>query len=292
MTIHVIYHADNDGLGAAFAVWRKYHHDNPMLFYRAQYGEEEKMMHLLNLFEPNDLLFIVDFSFKRPVCDKFAAKVETVVIDHHVTGLHELEGAPYLYYSNDYAGCTLAWKYFFEDEKIPLLLQYIEDRDLWRFKLSHSKAINKYLELMLTPEEGDNVIDLFQWMRGRMIGTELYQHNKLQRAVDVGSLLYKEMMQQVEKVVDLAAVSGSFLGYSGVPVANCPLHVSEVGNQLLKRYPEAPFAAVYFDTSDRKTVYSLRSNGEVDVSEIAKSMGGGGHRAAAGFRVSQTKRDW
>ena len=47
-----------------------------------------------------------------------------------------------------------------------------------------------------------------------------------------------------------------------------------------------PFAVCYWDTLQGR-VFSLRSTDDgMDVSEIAKQYGGGGHRNAAGFTVS------
>jgi len=44
-----------------------------------------------------------------------------------------------------------------------------------------------------------------------------------------------------------------------------------------------PFAVGWFQRCDGMFQYSLRSRGEVDVSEVAKRFGGGGHVKAAGF---------
>jgi oligoribonuclease NrnB/cAMP/cGMP phosphodiesterase (DHH superfamily) len=49
-----------------------------------------------------------------------------------------------------------------------------------------------------------------------------------------------------------------------------------------------PFAATYYD-SDKHRVFSLRSATDgLDVSEIAKEFGGGGHVHAAGFKVPRS----
>ena len=71
----------------------------------------------------------------------------------------------------------------------------------------------------------------------------------------------------------------SFFGHT-VPCINTTTLISEIGNAISQDYP---FAMMYFDTEDKR-IYSLRSseNG-IDVSEIAKKMGGGGHFNAAGF---------
>jgi nanoRNase/pAp phosphatase (c-di-AMP/oligoRNAs hydrolase) len=48
-----------------------------------------------------------------------------------------------------------------------------------------------------------------------------------------------------------------------------------------------PFAACYWDTEEGR-VFGLRAADDgVDVSEIAKEYGGGGHAKAAGFTVSR-----
>jgi len=68
-----------------------------------------------------------------------------------------------------------------------------------------------------------------------------------------------------------------------VPVVNVSDNISEVGNHLCEKFPEAAFSVSYCDRADGKRSYSLRSIGEFDVSAIAKQFGGGGHRNAAGF---------
>lgn len=72
------------------------------------------------------------------------------------------------------------------------------------------------------------------------------------------------------------------IGGYAVPVANLPYTMaSDAGHKLAE---SAPFGACYWDTPEGR-VFSLRSQGEFDVSEIAKQYGGGGHKNAAGFRV-------
>jgi len=50
-----------------------------------------------------------------------------------------------------------------------------------------------------------------------------------------------------------------------------------------------PFAACYMDTPEGR-VYSLRSSDDgLDVGEIAKKFGGGGHKHAAGLELTSIK---
>ncbi len=69
-----------------------------------------------------------------------------------------------------------------------------------------------------------------------------------------------------------------------VPVVACTTGeiISDVAGKLAEG---RPYAACYFDDGDYR-VFSLRSRADgVDVSQIATSFGGGGHKHAAGFRI-------
>lgn len=73
-----------------------------------------------------------------------------------------------------------------------------------------------------------------------------------------------------------------------VPALKCPEHLhkdySMVGSAGARRWQQYPFVAVI--TNDA-TKISLRSrSGGMDVSEIAKSLGGGGHENAAGYSLN------
>jgi nanoRNase/pAp phosphatase (c-di-AMP/oligoRNAs hydrolase) len=71
-------------------------------------------------------------------------------------------------------------------------------------------------------------------------------------------------------------------------VVNASHWMSEIGAKLS---PECDFALIwYYDHDAKRTRVSLRSFHEhVDVSEIAKDFGGGGHKKAAGFTLPKSK---
>ena len=65
------------------------------------------------------------------------------------------------------------------------------------------------------------------------------------------------------------------------PPVNATVLFSDIAGELAK---DRPFGACYFDRGDGKRQWSLRSrDGGIDVAEVAKANGGGGHRNAAGF---------
>ena len=70
-----------------------------------------------------------------------------------------------------------------------------------------------------------------------------------------------------------------------VMVVNSSHWMSEIGGRLA---PDCDFAMIwYYDHEDRLNKVSLRAfHDAVDVSELAKTFGGGGHKKAAGFQIS------
>jgi len=55
-----------------------------------------------------------------------------IILDHHVSNQKKLVDVPYAYFDMHKSGVGLAWEYFFKtDEKMPLFLKAVQDRDLW-----------------------------------------------------------------------------------------------------------------------------------------------------------------
>ena len=73
-----------------------------------------------------------------------------------------------------------------------------------------------------------------------------------------------------------------------VLVVNASHWMSEIGARLA---PDCEFAVIwYWDHKERHTKVSLRAfHDTVDVSEVSKKFGGGGHKKAAGFQLPENK---
>ena len=150
----------------------------------------------------------------------------------------------------------------------------IQDRDLRRRALPRSRGFNAAPALLpfgfaawdglaRDPDGGDN--------------------GRLEEPAGRGTTIVAYRATQVRRLCD-AAFWADVVGHR-VPVVNSPLLASEVGAELCRRHPEAPFAAVFCLVSVTEESWSLRSRGDFDVGALARSLGGGGHRAAAGFQV-------
>lgn len=87
-------------------------------------------------------------------------------------------------------------------------------------------------------------------------------------------------------VLEPEAAGGLGLVHTTVPATDVArFRVEEVDSvvEVVRTTAEAEVAAVLKQVSDQRWVASLRSKGRVDVAAVAVRLGGGGHRAAAGF---------
>jgi oligoribonuclease NrnB/cAMP/cGMP phosphodiesterase (DHH superfamily) len=280
--INILYHKDClDGLGAAYAAYLYY---RPLVkreqinLFPVQYGE-----HLPKI-ENNQYVVIVDFSYSREVLTELAQRShQVIVLDHHKTAQEQLQDLVLpdhpmqavnhvIKFDMTKSGAVLAWEHFFPDQATPELLLYIQDRDLWQWKLPNSREISAALQTY------PKTIGYFDWL----VNQWTYRKNEI---ITNGELLLKNQQQIVESLAKRAEIT-KLWGHEYVPIINSCTLQSELGEQMIKDHPQAKFAAVYFHPTMKERVFSLRSRGDFDVSEIARRYGGGGHAAAAGFKVS------
>jgi oligoribonuclease NrnB/cAMP/cGMP phosphodiesterase (DHH superfamily) len=176
------------------------------------------------------------------------------------------------------SGARLTWEYFHPGTLLPLLVRYVEDRDLGRIwskegsQLHHSRIINSAL-FSYTPS-------FDQWSALNVMMTT---NDGFYQFVDEGRAIERK---QAKDIAELTSKLKHRRVIGGVEVwcANLPYTLaSDAANVMAEG---EPFAATYFIDADGYAVFSLRSTETgMDVSEIAKSYGGGGHRQAAGFRI-------
>lgn len=264
----VLYHADcPDGFCAAWVAHRKL--GDKADYLPVKYGQDPPDVAGRNA-------YVLDFSYKRPVMEGMRRKAVTLtVLDHHKTAQAELAGfgktGPgeetnvLCVFDMDKSGGRLAWEFFFAGREAPWLVDYTEDRDLWRWRLAASREVSAALaSLPRTFAEWDRL-------------------NEMTTPVDTlareGGAILRYQSQQVESQCR-NAVEIEMDGHRVLAV-NATMLISEIAGKLAEG---RPFGASYFIRGDGKKVWSLRSrDGGIDVSEVAKKRGGGGHRNAAGF---------
>ena len=249
----VLYHAEcADGFGAAWAIWKRF---PEVRFLPVKHGEPR----------PNDLrgerVIIVDFSYPRPVLEGIAKEATSLlVLDHHITAEQALTGLPFAYFDQNRSGAVLAWDWA-HDAPAPWLLQYIQDKDLWHWKLPLSREISAAL--------ASYPFDFQLWDRFRQ--DELEWEG---RAI----LRYEnELITKLSALASLVVFEGAT-----IPAVQSAVLTSQIGERLAA---EHPFCLIWHDRNGRR-YYSMRSREDgADVGAIAAVFGGGGHTHAAGFSV-------
>ena len=88
----------------------------------------------------------MDFSYQRNQILELRKTNRVVVIDHHKTAQADLEGLDDCVFDMEHSGAVLAWQYFHK-AKVPEILLYVEDRDLWNWELPDSRAISAWLNV-------------------------------------------------------------------------------------------------------------------------------------------------
>lgn len=263
---YVLYHGGcYDGFGAAFAAWLKYGDDAKYIPVR--YGQDFPVI------DDATAIYILDFSYPAQVLRDFAKRAHVVVLDHHKTAetdLADLQGLinPEVSFDMHRSGALMAYEYF-HSGPVPLLFQYLSDRDLWRFALPSSKRAHKAIS--------SYPMDFEVWQAS-------FTDERFPNVLEAGLHCERLHDQLVSNIIDgawIAKVAGH-----DIPIVNTSIAWSEVGNDLLIAYPHAKFSACFTVRPDH-IQWSLRSQGDFDVSEIARLFNGGGHKNAAGFRTAR-----
>lgn len=265
----VIYHGNcADGFSAAWCFWHKY--GDACDYLAGVYQQEVPDV-------TGRGVYLVDFSYKRAVVLRMLEQASHItLIDHHKTAIEDLAGIESEKFSTftdlNRSGATLAWDYLFPGVDRPLLLGHVEDRDLWRFKLPGTREIQAFVfSHEYTFEQWDRLMSAGQ--------VELLQMTA------AGAAIERKHHKDVAELVGVCK-RRMVIGGHEVPVASLPYTlVSDAAHAMAQG---EPFAACYWDTAEGR-VFGLRAADDgLDVSDVAKQYGGGGHAKAAGFKVPRS----
>lgn len=251
-------------------------------------------------------VIIIDVAYRKEVLEEIFKYAKSVVfIDHHVSIKEDVEELYTKYnktdniqiiYDSMHSGATLAWTYFFGRQQVPLFIKYVEDQDTgtWQYphtkpfvyalrvyyKLStENKSLNKWLGL-LNREKVATLVKRGKYMQrynDHIVNVNLPNHTMesfpSKRVYDMNQGIFKKPGQYKVAV---------YCGH------NCP-SITELAVKALEKIPEADFCIMWVYNLDKKRyVLSMRSR-EVDVSEICRIFGGGGHKLAAACSVPSSQ---
>lgn len=251
-----------DGLASCHAAWL--HFQDTADYHFMNYGDD-----LPNMVGKH--VYMVDWSVKSHVMASIICVAASVtVLDHHESAEKELQqyfdsGEISGVFDMDRSGAGITWSHFFPDDDLPFVYSIIQMRDLWKHKGSDMEKTVDNITSALASR--DMSLEAFNsiYLKGSILAAE-------------GKVLVRALNKR--KKAALKKWRWATYGDHKIMVINDTN--SDVLNGLLLDNKEADYAVGYTDISD-KTIYSLRSTDErVNVSEVATSLGGGGHANASG----------
>lgn len=262
----VIYHANCvDGFTAAWAVAKR--HPTAILW---------PALHDGGMSVPPDVkghdVIMVDFAYAREVTERLHREANgLIVLDHHKSTMEDLAGLDYCVFDLDRSGAKIAWDHFHPGQDSPFV-RYVEDQDLWRFHLPHSRAVNAYI--------GSYPRNLEDW---DYLDFSLNTSRIPDDVVSAGEAILRYQEQLIQEAMR-AAREVVIAGYKVLASNAIGDFRSEIANRLAV---DRPFGICWRQLPDGRFAYSLRTNAnsavKVDVTEVAKIFGGGGHPAASAF---------
>lgn len=223
-------------------------------------------------------VLICDFSFAPEIMANMieATNGKILILDHHITAKNDLEDLDpkHKVFDMNHSGAFITQTFVHGFHNVPKAVLYVEDNDIWKKALPNTLEFTAYM--FMQPFEYDSYVQLFD---------DVYVEKS---AIPIGIGAVKQNQQHVESILKLAVPDFMEIKkrlYFVVRVNCAGILRSELGNQAMKKFAHANFAACF--TQNNKygsTSFSVRSlDDRSDGSFVAKQLGGGGHRNACGI---------
>jgi len=267
-----------DGKCAGAIVYKFYKRDRD---YTKEIGEECEFIRIdyrddfpFSSIRPGETIVIVDFSLqKESEFQKLLGITDNVVwIDHHKTAIEKHGNLNIRGIRQDgIAGCELTWRFFYPTVKMPDVVSLLGDYDIWAFK--YGDATNKLQTGIRLYNTSPNSEEWIRWLAPDYIPVEELGRGEI-------SLQYR-----TNYYAGLVKSWSFFTELEGYRVIAC--NAGSVSSQLFDSVVEDYDIMAPFCFDGKQWTVSLYTKKDIDVSEIAKKYGGGGHKKAAGFQCKE-----
>lgn len=255
-------------------------------------------------------VIMIDITFPIDKLIELGRMCKLTVIDHHISFFKDyvaktpdnennpLKGnpesitrtqslvaeVPFLYiYQAKKAACEIGWNFLFTNKQVPKAITLLGRYDTWR--QGEGDWEGETLPFQYAMRTECTSAESFPILKYLDLSTE---DENIKTAVEIGKSILKYQEQQDE----MACLRSSFEATISGLRAIC-LNTRFFSSNTVKSVynPDKHDIMVGFEYTGKKWTVSLRSSKpEVDCSIIAKSRGGGGHKAAAGFEASSFEK--
>lgn len=230
-------------------------------------------------------VIIADVSFPIRTMIKFAlaSDFNLTWIDHHVSAIKE-----YNDFINDdnesyctavleigIAACEGTWKYLFPNKKLPEAVLLLGEYDTWR-NSDKDRWNNKILPFQYGMRLICNKPEKFP--------VELFENNNLiDKIIEDGKIILKYQDSVNQKLCKSSSFEADFQGKKAICLNGGGFN-SDVFKSVYDEDKHDVMLPFIFD--GKKWNFSIyTTKNDIDCSVIAKKLGGGGHKQAAGFSV-------
>lgn len=304
----VVYHDRcMDGLGAAWVVLDHMVRPGNVTLFPVSYplAGAWDSSGLEGLMVRDKFVLIVDFCFPARILDAMldAGATGVWVIDHHQTARAHLDdwfvldrgqicaatrdqSCGYVF-DTTYSGAMLthyALAPALPPHTVDPVIEYIQDRDLWRWRLQDSRALNLLLRLRVDRAASitDKLLAISRFNDALSNEAGPDAADALREAAKAAYMAHEEVVSVFAEDFHWRTVQFPEGEAVGVPCP--PVYASDVCDELLARNGGG-IAFTWWDfPTGGSRLFSLRSSPDgPDVSVICARYGGGGHRNAAGF---------
>jgi len=282
-----IYHSrDLDGYCSGAIVKKKYPEAKLIGF---DYGQG--LQKLLDLIPPREKIIMVDVSLPmNEMHELWLHSGSLTWIDHHESAINDYADYHKTHcqhvisfiavLENGISACEGAWKWLFPKLDMPRTVQLLGEYDTWRNSdLSH----------------WNNVVLPFQFgMRLNVSSAESFPQILLDSESDMASMKINEIfikgdtILEYQKQQNIISMRGSFdATFEGYRVLAC--NGGGFNSQAFEsKWNEDDYDLMMpFKYDGAKWIFSLYTTKDIDCSAIAKKYGGGGHKKAAGFMLTE-----
>lgn len=244
----------------------------------------ETLTNLLNENKYEDIV-MCDLSIPDDLADIINNQLLLKHFDHHQTNTYVSKYAwsTVIVEENGFkpSGTSLYYDYLIKNNlikknnKLDKFVEAVRSNDVWDL-ISEEIKLGKKLTMLL-PIYG--VLKFIETFYDRLLNNGEFELNEFENKI---LSIEEQRMKDYIELSDQNLIITDFMNYK-VGISISESYRSELGNSLSKMHSELDFILII---DFRRRSFSMRTTKEINLGEISKQLGGGGHMKAAGFPMN------
>ena len=271
----LVTHIDLDGVGCAVLYMKAF--PGTQVYFTEYDKVNELLAELITEAHWASDITITDMSPSAEMAEVLHRRGNVSLIDHHPTALYLMDKYPWAVVDPAHSATRLVYEmlagshYMSDYEEFA---KTVDNYDMWGHGQGPTETAKKLNDLL--------------WSMGqeRFLKRFVMQSSiALSPTEDMILLLeHERKVKYIDEAIPQVNILTDQHGYKYGLVA-AELYSSQLGNDILANYAELEYVIMLNFLKDKA---SLRGRGNLDMGEMAKALGGGGHKKAAGFPLEQS----